>query len=1075
MADLGTDIIRIHLVNGDARTVRFEEGADSSQIVHIMMTRIGANMEVAPRLFDLQLQHLYSTEAYWLMPGASITDIISGYTSRHPPNEWKCVLKMRVLPKTPQMLFTQDPVAFKYLYEQVLHEYLENDEIECDNETAIKLGCLELRRFYKDLPQIALTKPENFKILERDIGLSRFFKKSLLHTTKPKPLRKAVLSYFQKYENLTVEGCIFQFFTLVTRLLSFDVETFQQCAIEDGAPLTALIKIGPNIDVQLGPENAEEYPLLSFQEVKEISFDIELVSRGRVTIDLTISDMEPIIIRTAQSITAIHIATLIDAYCRVYTSNPYSRIKQIGQLNTKDPAAAQVTPTGSLRRTGTILSKASALSQFSNYESDDYAEVSANEAHNDQQWLCDPSSIQFGESIGEGQFGDVFRGVLSTQNGEQPVAIKTCKPDSTEDQRHKFLQEAATMRRFNHPHIIKLLGVVMEEPSICIIMELAPLGELRSYLISSGRQISRNLLLNYSKQLGAAMCYLETKKFVHRDIAARNVLVTAPDCIKLADFGLSRWLEENDYYVASKGKLPIKWMAPESINFRKFTSSSDVWMFGVCVWEILMRGVKPFQGVKNNDVIGRIEMGERLKLPEECPLTLYHLLIDCWNYDPALRPTFQDIYSRIEGIVDTATSISERPKKLPPTEQQLLDGDIRNQRDQSEPPNFKRLSREEEESIAQQNAANRISSSSIDLSNRPSGQDSIPPPKPTKVKVFSPEELTKSSSERLKRSNIMVPSIGPPKPYRDRQPAAPGVANATPKTSMESRPLPSPPAQDKISVSNDHFDRRFSPLPPPPNESDEHPPLPSSPQVPLIPPSSESPESRPVSYYSTVAAEDNPDGLYSSVLNDEELEMLRKQQVSGSELPVRVRHSSSNIPEPSYNTSPPTGPREEMVSTPQVEPPVVPRDDMMVSLTTNLVQAVLQLKNRFKEATAEDYVEFVKEIGLHLRSLLAKIDELLPQLPPSSHNDILMAYKVVSADMKRLIDAMQQAQKFYQTNVIDEYVKQMLGAGHSLARNAKNLMDTVNIARRDGGLLQEPAAEEPDVNGETNDSDHNDD
>ena len=185
--------------------------------------------------------------------------------------------------------------------------------------------------------------------------------------------------------------------------------------------------------------------------------------------------------------------------------------------------------------------------------------------------------------------------------------------------------------------------------------------------------------------------------------------------------------------------------------------------------------------------------------------------------------------------------------------------------------------------------------------------------------LTAPEELTKSSSERLKRSNIMVPSIGPPKPYRDRQPAAPGAVNATPKTSMESRPLPSPPAQDKISVSNDHFDRRFSPLPPPPNESDEHPPLPSSPQVPLIPPSSESPESRPVSYYSTVAAEDNPDGLYSSVLNDEELEMLRKQQVSGSELPVRVRHSSSNIPEPSYNTSPPTGPREEMVSTPQVE------------------------------------------------------------------------------------------------------------------------------------------------------------
>lgn len=164
----------------------------------------------------------------------------------------------------------------------------------------------------------------------------------------------------------------------------------------------------------------------------------------------------------------------------------------------------------------------------------------------------------------------------------------------------------------------------------------------------------------------------------------------------------------------------------------------------------------------------------------------------------------------------------------------------------------------------------------------------------------------------------MVPSIGPPKPYRDRQPAAAGAANTTSKTLIESRPLPSPPAQERINVSTDHIDRRFSPLPPPPNEANENPPLPPSPHVQPIPPSSESPESRPVSYYSTVAADDNPDGLYSSVLSDEELEMIRRQQVSGSELPVTVRHSSSDIPLPSNNTPPPAAPRDE-VCTPRVE------------------------------------------------------------------------------------------------------------------------------------------------------------
>lgn len=165
----------------------------------------------------------------------------------------------------------------------------------------------------------------------------------------------------------------------------------------------------------------------------------------------------------------------------------------------------------------------------------------------------------------------------------------------------------------------------------------------------------------------------------------------------------------------------------------------------------------------------------------------------------------------------------------------------------------------------------------------------------------------------------MVPSIGPPKPYRDRQLPPPGTASTASKTSMESRPLPSPPSQDKLNASSDNFDRRFSPLPPPPTESNDNPPAPFSPQAQPnpIPPSSESPESRPVSYYSTVAADDNSDGLYSSVLNDEELEMLR-QQVSGSELPVTVRYTSDDVPEPTNDTPPPTEPRDEE-HTPRVE------------------------------------------------------------------------------------------------------------------------------------------------------------
>ncbi|XP_063897660.1 focal adhesion kinase 1 isoform X14 [Helicoverpa armigera] len=268
-----------------------------------------------------------------------------------------------------------------------------------------------------------------------------------------------------------------------------------------------------------------------------------------------------------------------------------------------------------------------------------------------------------------------------------PVAVKTCKMDADLDTAEKFLEEAYIMQQFSHPHIIGLVGVcssppiwiVMElatlgemraylqqnahrycistdimqqfshphiiglvgvcsSPPIWIVMELATLGEMRAYLQQNAHRLETCTLVLYIYQLSTALSYLESKKFVHRDIAARNVLVSTPTCVKLADFGLSKMVEDKSYYKASRGKLPIKWMAPESINFRRFTSASDVWMFGVCMWEILMLGVKPFSGVKNNDVIGKLENGERLALPPRCPPRLYSVMSRCWAYEPSQRP-----------------------------------------------------------------------------------------------------------------------------------------------------------------------------------------------------------------------------------------------------------------------------------------------------------------------------------------------------------------------------------------------------------------------------------------------------
>uniref|UniRef100_A0A672ZCM5 Focal adhesion kinase 1-like n=1 Tax=Sphaeramia orbicularis TaxID=375764 RepID=A0A672ZCM5_9TELE len=289
-------------------------------------------------------------------------------------------------------------------------------------------------------------------------------------------------------------------------------------------------------------------------------------------------------------------------------------------------------------------------------KTDDYAEIVDEEdtytMPSTRDYEIQRERIELGRCIGEGQFGDVHQGVYSyPDKAALPVAIKTCKNCTSDSVREKFLQEALTMRQFDHPHIVKLIGVITENP-VWIIMELCTLGELRSFLQVRKYSLDLASLILFAYQLSTALAYLESKRFVHRDIAARNVLVSSVDCVMLADFGLSRYMEDSSYYKASKGKLPIKWMAPESINFRRFTSASDVWMFGVCMWEILMYGIKPFQGVKNNDVIGRIENGERLAMPPQCPPTLYSLMTKCWSYDPSKRPRFTELKTQLSTILE---------------------------------------------------------------------------------------------------------------------------------------------------------------------------------------------------------------------------------------------------------------------------------------------------------------------------------------------------------------------------------------------------------------------------------------
>ncbi|KAF7461470.1 focal adhesion kinase 1 [Marmota monax] len=636
--------------HGDATDVRgiIQKIVDSHRVKHVAC-------------YGFRLSHLRSEEVHWLHVDMGVSSVREKYELAHPPEEWKYELRIRYLPKGFLNQFTEDKPTLNFFYQQVKSDYMLEIADQVDQEIALKLGCLEIRRSYWEMRGNALEKKSNYEVLEKDVGLKRFFPKSLLDSVKAKTLRKLIQQTFRQFANLNREESILKFFEILSPVYRFDKECFK-CALGSSWIISVELAIGPEEGISyLTDKGCNPTHLADFNQVQTIQYSNSEDKDRKGMLQLKIAGApEPLTVTAPSLSIAENMADLIDGYCRLVSGATQSFI--IRPQREGERALPSIPKLANSEKQG-VRTHAVSVS-----ETDDYAEIIDEEdtytMPSTRDYEIQRERIELGRCIGEGQFGDVHQGVyMSPENPALAVAIKTCKNCTSDSVREKFLQEALTMRQFDHPHIVKLIGVITENP-VWIIMELCTLGELRSFL--QVRKYSLNLasLILYAYQLSTALAYLESKRFVHRDIAARNVLVSSNDCVKLGDFGLSRYMEDSTYYKASKGKLPIKWMAPESINFRRFTSASDVWMFGVCMWEILMHGVKPFQGVKNNDVIGRIENGERLPMPPNCPPTLYSLMTKCWAYDPSRRPRFTELKAQLSTILEEEKAQQEERMRM---------------------------------------------------------------------------------------------------------------------------------------------------------------------------------------------------------------------------------------------------------------------------------------------------------------------------------------------------------------------------------------------------------------------------
>uniref|UniRef100_A0A8C2DAM1 Focal adhesion kinase 1 n=1 Tax=Cyprinus carpio TaxID=7962 RepID=A0A8C2DAM1_CYPCA len=631
---------------------------DSTDVRGIIQKIVDIHKVRCVSCFGLRLSHLRTGEIHWLHPDMGVSHVRERYEHCHPQDDWRYELRIRYLPKGFLNQFTEDQPTLNYFYHQVKSDYMMEIADQVDQDIALKLGCLEIRRFFRDMRGNALDKKSNYELLEKDVGLRRFFPKSLLDSVKAKSLRKLIQQTFKQFANLNDEQCILKFFEILSPIYRFDKECFK-CALGSSWVISVELAIGPEEGISyLTDKGSNPTHLANFTQVQSIQFE-ERDRKGTLQLDVA-GAPEPLTVKTTTLNTAENMADLIDGYCRLVNRTSSSFIVRVQKGEDTEALRRiilKIVNTNHEKRLQGVRAKAISYC-FTFSETDDYAEIIDEEdtytMPSTRDYEIQRDRIELGRCIGEGQFGDVHQGIyICPENPALSVAIKTCKNCTSDSVREKFLQEACECQITDTQQPVTALHYLCRSH-----------GCLRSFLQIRKYSLDLASLILFSYQLSTALAYLESKRFVHRDIAARNVLVSSVDCVKLGDFGLSRYMEDSSYYKASKGKLPIKWMAPESINFRRFTSASDVWMFGVCMWEILMYGVKPFQGVKNNDVIGRIENGERLAMPPNCPPTLYSLMTKCWAYDPSKRPRFTELKGQLSTILAEEKAQQEERSRM---------------------------------------------------------------------------------------------------------------------------------------------------------------------------------------------------------------------------------------------------------------------------------------------------------------------------------------------------------------------------------------------------------------------------
>ncbi|XP_054972980.1 focal adhesion kinase 1 isoform X28 [Pan paniscus] len=439
--------------HGDATDVRgiIQKIVDSHKVKHVAC-------------YGFRLSHLRSEEVHWLHVDMGVSSVREKYELAHPPEEWKYELRIRYLPKGFLNQFTEDKPTLNFFYQQVKSDYMLEIADQVDQEIALKLGCLEIRRSYWEMRGNALEKKSNYEVLEKDVGLKRFFPKSLLDSVKAKTLRKLIQQTFRQFANLNREESILKFFEILSPVYRFDKECFK-CALGSSWIISVELAIGPEEGISyLTDKGCNPTHLADFTQVQTIQYSNSEDKDRKGMLQLKIAGAPEPLTVTAPSLTiAENMADLIDGYCRLVNGASQSFI--IRPQKEGERALPSIPKLANSEKQGMRTHAVSVSDEISGDETDDYAEIIDEEdtytmpsksygIDEARDYEIQRERIELGRCIGEGQFGDVHQGIyMSPENPALAVAIKTCKNCTSDSVREKFLQEACLKLPGDKDHV----------------------------------------------------------------------------------------------------------------------------------------------------------------------------------------------------------------------------------------------------------------------------------------------------------------------------------------------------------------------------------------------------------------------------------------------------------------------------------------------------------------------------------------------------------------------------------------------------------------------------------------------